>query len=116
MARSPRSPPVPEALLAEDFQRAVLAFLAKERSITEALRAKMLGWRYAGGFSAHNQVRVVDSEGPMKLAGYMIRAPMSLEKMTYDPATGTSIWCATWAGTQTARAANGRRRSTRKPP
>ncbi len=28
----------------------------------------------------------------MKLASYMIRAPMSLEKMTYDPATGTLIY------------------------
>ena len=28
----------------------------------------------------------------MKLAGYMIRAPMSLEKMTYDAATGTVIY------------------------
>lgn len=44
----------------------------------------MLGWRYCGGFSAHNRVRVIDREGRIKLAGYMIRAPMSLEKMTYD--------------------------------
>lgn len=28
----------------------------------------------------------------MKLAGYMIRAPMSLEKMSYDAATGTVIY------------------------
>ncbi len=82
----------------------------------------------------------------MKLAGYMLRAPMSLAKMSYDAATGTviyrskmhaglkrnfqvmpgaewlellckhipdrftSIWCATSAGTRTARAANARRR------
>ena len=36
----------------------------------------------------HNQVRVPaeDPEGRKKLAGYMLRAPMSLEKMTYDAA------------------------------
>jgi hypothetical protein len=53
----------------------------------------MLGWRYCGGFSAHNQVRVAreDREGRIKLAGTMIRAPMSLEKMSYDAATGTVI-------------------------
>ena len=28
----------------------------------------------------------------MKLAGYTIRAPMSLEKMSDDPATGTVIY------------------------
>ena len=68
----------------------MLAFLVKERAITDELREKMLGWRYCGGFSAHNQVRVSahDAEGRMKLPGYMIRAPMSLEKMTYDAATG----------------------------
>jgi hypothetical protein len=28
-----------------------------------------------------------DAERPKKLAGYVLRAPMSLEKMTYDAAT-----------------------------
>ena len=37
-------------------------------------------------------MRVIDREGRIKLAGYMIRAPMSLEKMTYDAATGTVIY------------------------
>ena len=87
-------PAVPEALLAEGFRRAVLAFLTANDAISEELCAKMLGWRHCGGFSAHNQVRVAteDREGRMKLAGYMIRAPMSLEKMTYDAATGTVIY------------------------
>ena len=58
------------------------------------LCAKMLGWRHSDGFSVHNQVRIAaeDREGRMKLAGYMIRTPMSLEKMTYDAATGTVIY------------------------
>lgn len=45
----------------------------------------MFAWRHAG-FSAHNEVRVPaeDAERKKKLAGYMLRAPMSLEKMTYD--------------------------------
>jgi hypothetical protein len=49
----------------------------------------MLAWRH-GGFSAHNEVRVPaeDAEGPKKLARCMLRAPMSLEKMTYDAVTG----------------------------
>ncbi len=71
----------------------MLAFLVKERAITDELRVKMLGWRYCGGFSAHNQVRAGahDAESRMKLAGYMIRAPMSLEKMTYDDRR-KSLW------------------------
>ena len=85
-------PPVPEALLTEGFRQEVLAFLMKEGAIADELRVKMLGWRYCGGFSAHNQVRVGERDGRMKLAGYMIRAPMSLEKMTYDRASGTVIY------------------------
>jgi Transposase zinc-binding domain/Putative transposase len=86
-------PPVPEALLAERFRHAVLALLAKRGAISQALRAKLLGWLHSG-FSVHNQVRVDegDAEGRRKLAGYMLRAPMSLAKMTYDAPTGTVIY------------------------
>jgi len=53
----------------------------------------MLAWRH-GGFSAHNEVSVAaeDVEGRKNLAGYMLRAPISIEKMTYDAATGTVIY------------------------
>jgi hypothetical protein len=33
-----------------------------------------------------------DAEGRKKLAGYMLRAPMSLRKMSYDAASGTVIY------------------------
>ncbi len=54
----------------------------------------MLGWRDSG-FSVHNQVSVAanDAEGRKKLAGYMLRAPLSLAKMSYDVASGTVIYC-----------------------
>ena len=71
----------------------MLDFLVGERAISEALRVRMLGWRYSG-FSVHNQVRVAadDAEGRKKLAGYMLRAPLSLAKMSYDAASGTVIY------------------------
>lgn len=83
-------PPIPEALLEGGFRRAVLAYLVEERAISEELRCRMLGWRYSG-FSVHNRVRVAadDAEGRKKLAGYMLRAPLSLAKMRYDAASGT---------------------------
>ena len=86
-------PAVPEGLLTEGFRRAVLEFLVQHAAISGELRSKLLGWRYSG-FSVHNQVRVAaqDAEGRKKLAGYMLRAPMSLEKMTYDAQTGTVIY------------------------
>ncbi len=86
-------PPVPEGLLVEGFRRAVLGFLVRQQALSEALRSRILGWRYSG-FSAHNPVRVgeADAEGRKKLAGYRLRAPMSLEKMRYDARTGTVIY------------------------
>jgi hypothetical protein len=76
----------------EGFRRAVLEFLVNNDALSEGLRSRRLGWRHSG-FSAHNEVRVPakDAEGRKKLAGYMLRAPMSLEKMTYDAATRTVI-------------------------
>ncbi len=71
----------------------MLEFLAENDAISEDLRSKLLGWRHSG-FSVHNQVRVAaqDPEGRKKLAGTMLRAPMSLEKMRYDAETGTVIY------------------------
>jgi hypothetical protein len=53
----------------------------------------MLAW-HQGVFSAHNEVSVVaeDAEGRQKLAGYMLRAPMPVQKMTYDAASSTVIY------------------------
>ena len=86
-------PRVPARLLAEGFRRAVLDFLVKNKVLSEELCARMLAWRH-GGFSAHNEVSVAaeDAEGRKKLAGYMLRAPMSIEKMAYDAASGTVIY------------------------
>lgn len=85
--------PVPEALLAERLRRAVLGLLVRREAVPPALAGQMLSWRHSG-FSAHNQVRVAagDSEGRKSLAGYMLRAPFSLEKMIYDPARGAVIY------------------------
>ncbi len=63
----------------------------------------MLGWRQEGrqgpfpvlaGSRCTTQVRIAaeDVEGRKKLAGYMLRAPMSLAKMSNDAQTGTVIY------------------------
>ena len=47
-----------------------------------------------GGAPVHNAVRVRsnDAEGRKQLAQYMLRAPFSLEKMTYFPDTGMVMY------------------------
>src|SRR3989442_13317793 len=84
---------VVEVLLVEVLRRAVLGFLVGKGAVSGDLRCKLLGWRHSG-FSMHNQVRVEegDAAGRSKLAAYMLRAPMSLEKMIYDADTGTVIY------------------------
>lgn len=86
-------PPVPEALLSERLRRAVLGLLVRRKAIDRALAGQMLSWRHSG-FSVHNRVRVGanDAEGRRSLAAYMLRAPFSLEKMTYDAARGAVIY------------------------
>ena len=86
-------PPVPEPLLAERVRRAVLGLLVGREAIDRALAGQMLSWRHSG-FSVHNRVRVAagDAEGRKSLAGYMLRAPFSLEKMSYDAARGAVIY------------------------
>ena len=86
-------PPVPEALLAERLRREVLAVLTRKETIGSALARQMLEWHHSG-FSVHNQVRVRagDAEGRRSLAGYMLRAPFSLEKMSYNASNGTIVY------------------------
>jgi hypothetical protein len=67
--------------------------LRREGLVSQALVESMLAWRHTG-FSAHNNVRVRagDAAGRRRLAQYMLRAPFSLEKMSYDPASCTVIY------------------------
>ena len=64
-----------------------------ERAIGRRLSESMLAWRHSG-VSVHNGVcvRASYAEGRKKLAQYMLRAPFSLEKMTYLPETGMVMY------------------------
>ena len=86
-------PPIPRKVLERWFRTEVLALLRLEGLVSAALAEKMLSWRHTG-FSAHNSVRVHarDAAGRRRLAQYMLRAPFSLEKMTYEPVSGTVIY------------------------
>ena len=88
-----RLPVIPAKLLELGFRSRVLKLLIAEGVLAQSLAARMLTWRHSG-FSVHNGVRVraEDVEGRKKLAQYMLRAPLSLEKMTYDAKTGMVIY------------------------
>ncbi len=86
-------PAIPRDLLERWFRTEVLALLRREGLIADALAQSILTWRHTG-FSAHNAVRIRanDPAARQKLAQYMLRAPFALEKMTYDPDSGTVIY------------------------
>jgi len=74
--RTPRRFPAPAR---EGFRRAVLGFLVGKGAVSGDRRCKLLGWRHSG-FSVQVRVEEGDAAGRSKLAAYMLRAPMSLEK------------------------------------
>ena len=86
-------PAIPVKLLEQGFRREVLKLLLVEHAIGERLSSRMLAWRHSG-FSVHNGVRVRagDAEGRKQRAQHMLRAPFSLEKMTYLPDTGMVMY------------------------
>ena len=75
---------LPSAII-EVFQHKVFRMLLKEGLITEERVKMILSWRHTG-FHVHNEGRVVanDMEGRERLAKYLIRPPVSLERLTYD--------------------------------
>ncbi len=86
-------PPVPEELLVERLRRETIRVLVRRGLIRPPLAGQMLAWRHSG-FTVHNRVRVAagDAEGRKALASYMLRAPFSLKKTTYDAKSGTIIY------------------------
>ena len=86
-------PPLPRKVLEPWFRAEVLALLRREGLVSDLLAERMLAWRHTG-FSVHNSVRVraADAAGRRRLAQYMLRAPFSLEKMSYEPVSGTVIY------------------------
>jgi hypothetical protein len=67
--------------------------LRREGLVSQALVESTLARRHTG-FSAHNNVRLRagDAAGRRRLVKYMLRAPFSLQKMSYDPASCTVIY------------------------
>lgn len=68
-------------------------FVLKYSSCWWRTSPSALAWRH-NGFSGHNgeRVRSSDAEGRKKLAQYMLRAPLSLEKMTCLAETGMVLY------------------------
>ena len=73
------------------FAMEVFNMLKKEGKINGAIINNMLNWNHSG-FNVYcgHAVRPWDKEGIEKLARYIVRAPLSQERMTYIPCNASS--------------------------
>ncbi len=69
------------------FRHKVMRFLQDEGLLSEERTELLLSWRHTG-FSVHNRVYVEPEDQPAveRLARYIMRPPISLERMTWDGA------------------------------
>jgi hypothetical protein len=67
------------------FRHKVMRLLQDEGLLTEERTQLLLSWRHTG-FSVHNRVRVEPEDQPAveRLARYIMRPPISLERMAWD--------------------------------
>jgi ribosomal protein S27E len=74
-----------DRLLARLFSREVFTLLLKEKLITLNLVRKILSWRHSG-FNVHSKVKAGSKEEAERIGKYMIRPPVSLERLCFDEA------------------------------
>ncbi len=71
--------------LTELLRRAVLAMLQRRQRLTEQTAARLLSWEHSG-FSVWcgEPVQPWETESRQRLARYLVKAPLSLERLDYD--------------------------------
>ncbi len=89
--------PVPYAdsgAAARLFRHKVLRLLLDAGRIDEDRVELILGWRHTSGFSVHNEVVVQagDGDGLERLARYLARPPVSLQRMEWDRENGEVLY------------------------
>jgi hypothetical protein len=75
------------------FRHKLLRLLRDRDLLSEERIDLLLSWRHSG-FSVHNHTTVypADAEGLYKLACYLMRAPVNLSRLRFDPASGILVY------------------------
>jgi len=68
------------------FRSKVLGFLQGEGLMSDERARLLLSWNHNSGFSVDDSVRVEpeDEKAMERMARYMLRPPLSLERMSYE--------------------------------
>lgn len=79
--------------LTELFRRCVLSMLVRRQRLAEDTRKRLLAWEHSG-FSAWVGAPILPEEvsSRLRLARYLVKAPVSLERLDYDPTTCTVVY------------------------
>ena len=83
--------------LQELWRRRVIGFFLKQELLDDSLAESMLGWQHSG-FSVEAGTRVYDDAARQSLSQYIVRPPVGLEKLTWDPDEDTLSWKAPETG------------------
>jgi hypothetical protein len=83
--------------LTECFRRRVIGMFLAKGLIANSFAEMLLSWKHSG-FSVNNSVRIAadDHKARVSLAQYIARAPLSLEKLHYDPEGGKALYHSTY--------------------
>ena len=76
------------------FRHRFLSALRREKLISEKKLRQLLGWTHSGFNldAGEEPIASHDPEGRRRLAEYLLRAPFSLEKITWNESTGKVIY------------------------
>jgi hypothetical protein len=77
--------------LAELWRCTVVGFISERKLINIAFAKKLLGWKHSG-FSIESDTRIYNDQARESLCQYIVRPPMSLEKLYYESETDTVLW------------------------
>jgi hypothetical protein len=77
--------------LSEIWRRSVVALFLSKGLLNPDFAGKLLSWRHSG-FSIESGTRIYDQESRQALSQYIVRPPLSLEKIHWDEQQDTVTW------------------------
>jgi predicted RNA-binding Zn-ribbon protein involved in translation (DUF1610 family) len=77
--------------LKESWRVRVAEFFVRQKLINSEFAKNMLSWKHSG-FSIESGTRIYNDKARESLSQYIVRAPVSLKKLSYDSETDTITW------------------------
>ena len=82
--------------MTELFRCRVIKLLLELELLNDDFSRNLLSWKHSG-FSIDNSVRILDQSSQESLAEYIVRPPISLKKIRYEPFKGRVLFHTTYS-------------------